>query len=39
MTKVINVLAIYEHKIMNILNTQTDDILCADKVTMPIPTE
>lgn len=37
MTKAINVLALHEHEIMNILNTQTDDILCAHKVTMPIP--
>ena len=37
MTKVINVLAIHEHEIMNILNTQIADILCAHKVTMPIP--
>lgn len=37
MTKAINVLALHEHEIMNILNTQTADILCAHKVTMPIP--
>lgn len=39
MTKVINVLTIHEHEKTNILNTQTDDILCAHKVTMPIPAE
>ncbi len=37
MTKVINVLAIHEHEKTNILNTQIADILCAHKVTMPIP--
>lgn len=39
MTKVINALAVHEHEKTNILNTQTDDILCAHKVTMPIPAE
>ena len=39
MTKVINLLAKHEHKKTNILNTQVADILCAHKVTMPIPAE
>ena len=42
MTKAINVLALHEHEKTNILNTlnlQIADILCAHKVTMPIPAE
>ena len=39
MTKVINALAVHEHEKTNILNTQIADILCAYKVTMPIPAE